>query len=325
LITRVIEEPTSNTAGEAYRKKQAKAKRIIFYSVKDSMMPIIGHLRTTKECFDALANLYEKKAPTQKRILKKQPRTLRMGKDDSVATFFSKIAQTKDQLISIGVSVDDDDLVQTAFDGLPESWGVFLAYLNGGEVQLNFDRLWHECLEEEEILKSKNESSLLRDHALSAKTKKWKKFPQAKGKGKKPQGKLSHLNPHLSKVKCFNCNKLAHYARDCRNPSYQQKRRGRFQASVATEEAKPQEEPQRRQTRVATKEQEQQREYYLISTLSSTITKSKEIWLIDSSASRHMTGFKQNLANYQDKKFKAKVELSDDGTYDIKGFGSTSF
>ena len=38
-----------------------------------------------------------------------------------------------------------------------------------------------------------------------------------------------------------------------------------------------------------------------------------------------MTGFKQNLANYQDKKFKAKVELGDDDTYDIKGFGSTSF
>jgi hypothetical protein len=122
LITRVIEESTSNTARVAYKKKQAKAKRIIFYSVKDSMMPIIGHLRTAKECFDALANLYEKKAPTQKRILKKQLRTLRMGKDDSVATFFSKIAQTKDQLIAIGVHVDDDDLVQTTFDGLPESW-----------------------------------------------------------------------------------------------------------------------------------------------------------------------------------------------------------
>jgi len=58
------------------------------------MMPLIGHLRTAKECFDALANLYEKKAPTQKRILKKQLRTLKMGKDDTVATFFSKIVIT---------------------------------------------------------------------------------------------------------------------------------------------------------------------------------------------------------------------------------------
>jgi hypothetical protein len=38
-----------------------------------------------------------------------------------------------------------------------------------------------------------------------------------------------------------------------------------------------------------------------------------------------MTGFKQNLVNYRDKKFNVKVELGDDGTYDIKGFGSTSF
>ena len=91
LISREIEEPTSNTARAAYRRKQTKAKRIIFYSIKDSMMPIIGHLRTAKDCFDALA-LYEKKAPTQKRSLKKQLRTLKMGKDDTVATFFSKIA-----------------------------------------------------------------------------------------------------------------------------------------------------------------------------------------------------------------------------------------
>jgi hypothetical protein len=38
-----------------------------------------------------------------------------------------------------------------------------------------------------------------------------------------------------------------------------------------------------------------------------------------------MTCFKQNLVNYRDKKFNVKVELGDDGTYAIKGFGSTYF
>jgi len=38
-----------------------------------------------------------------------------------------------------------------------------------------------------------------------------------------------------------------------------------------------------------------------------------------------MTGFKQALSDYQDKKFNVKVELGDDGTYAIKGVGSTSF
>jgi hypothetical protein len=86
------------------------------------MMPLIAHLRTEKEYFDALANLYEKKAPTQKRTLKKQPHTLKMGKDENIPAFFSKIAQTRDQLRAIRVVVDDDDLVQTAIDGLRESW-----------------------------------------------------------------------------------------------------------------------------------------------------------------------------------------------------------
>jgi hypothetical protein len=53
LVTRVVEEPATNAGGATYKKRQAKAKRVIFDLVKDSMMPLIAHLRTTKECFDA--------------------------------------------------------------------------------------------------------------------------------------------------------------------------------------------------------------------------------------------------------------------------------
>jgi len=81
-----------NQGRVALKKKQAKAKRVIYDSIKDNLMPVILSLRTTKECLDALANLYEKKGPTQKRTLKKQLRSLKMEKDESVTSSFSKIS-----------------------------------------------------------------------------------------------------------------------------------------------------------------------------------------------------------------------------------------
>ena len=92
LVSNTIEEPTSNVGRIAYKKKQAKARRIIYDSVKEALMPNITSLKTAKECFDTLVNLYEKKAPSQKRVLKKRLRTLKMNKDERVGPFFTKIA-----------------------------------------------------------------------------------------------------------------------------------------------------------------------------------------------------------------------------------------
>ena len=159
LVFNTIEEPTCNVGIIAFKKKQAKARRIIYDSVKEALMPTITPLKTAKECFDTLTNLYEKKAPSQTRVLKKRLCTLKMNKDEGVPPFFTKIAQVRDQLSTIGVPVDDDDLVHTAFDGLPSTWETFLVAVSGRESQPNFDGIWHDCLEEKGRIQSKTDSS----------------------------------------------------------------------------------------------------------------------------------------------------------------------
>jgi hypothetical protein len=62
--TSIMKEPTSNTRRANFRKNQAKAKRIIFDSVKDNIIPAMTLLMNAKECMDTLVNLYEKKAPS---------------------------------------------------------------------------------------------------------------------------------------------------------------------------------------------------------------------------------------------------------------------
>jgi hypothetical protein len=85
-VTTMMEEPTSNASRVAFMKSQAKAKQIVFDSVKNSIMPTMT----------LLVNLYEKQAPSQKRTLKHKLKYLKMEKGESMASFFSRIAQIRD-------------------------------------------------------------------------------------------------------------------------------------------------------------------------------------------------------------------------------------
>jgi hypothetical protein len=151
-VTIVVEEPMNNAGRTTFRKSQAKAKQIIFDSVKDNIMTAMTSLMTTKvsmttkDYMDTLVNLYEKQAPSQKRTLKHKLKYLKMEKGESVASFCSRIAQIRDQILVTGVTVDDDDLVQAIFYGLPSSWETFLSSVSGRDIQPTFERLWHDCL-----------------------------------------------------------------------------------------------------------------------------------------------------------------------------------
>ena len=99
--------------------------------MKDNLMPVITPLKTVKECLDTLTNFYEKKTLSQKRELKNKLQNLNMEKDRTIASFFTKISQVRDQIMSIGVTVDDDYLIQIVIDSLPSSWKTFFSIING--------------------------------------------------------------------------------------------------------------------------------------------------------------------------------------------------
>ena len=131
LVTRNFEEPTAVTARAAYRKKQDKAKRLIFESIKDSMMPLVQSLPTAKDCMDTLSKMYDVDAPSLKRSLKKELFTMKMEKDETVASFFSRIAQLKERLSTIAAVTKPDDFIGATIDGIPDSWSSFIGLVFG--------------------------------------------------------------------------------------------------------------------------------------------------------------------------------------------------
>ena len=63
-VITVVAEPTISVGRIIFKRNQAKARRIIYDSVKEHIIPIITPLKTSKECFDTLVKLYEAKAPS---------------------------------------------------------------------------------------------------------------------------------------------------------------------------------------------------------------------------------------------------------------------
>jgi hypothetical protein len=67
-------------------------------------------------------------------------------------------------------------------------------------------------------------------------------------------------------------------------------------------------------------ERENIKEYYLVSALSSTIITGPKTWLVNSGASKHMTGYKEILLDFKKKSFVEQVELGDDKCFKEKFF-----
>ena len=96
-----------------------QVRRILIESIKDNLIPYVSELKKPKEIFDALARLYESKNTSRKMTLRNQLRITKMNKNDTIATYFIKISQIKDQLIAINEQIDDSELTTLTLNGFP--------------------------------------------------------------------------------------------------------------------------------------------------------------------------------------------------------------
>eukprot|EP00253_Pinus_taeda_P006996 PITA_06996 len=282
------------------KKKIAKCRRILLEGVKDHIVSSLHGKATPYLMWKSLTELFQSKSDQRKLALKDKLRNIKCEKGDSIPKYLTKFTQCRDELGSVGVTVDDEDLVSLALLGLPKSWHSYQDSVNGREKLPGWERLWSDLVQEE-IRRSTRDGSSSKgadeeNCALAAKAKKGKskKASQSGAKGKKQD---------MSKVKCFHCHQHGHYATNCP----QKKKNKQAVGSVGGEALASQFEL----------------DFSLIACLVSSVMGS--VWFLDSGASFHMTGDRDLFSDLEDNDLGVHIEMGDDGRYSVTGIITISF
>jgi hypothetical protein len=316
LIEKTLPTTTTNEEKAEWRAYYVKARKIIIYSIRDHLLPHISTLKTTYEMYDELKAMFESNNTNRALTLKHQLQNLKMKKADTIATFFMKISKIRDQLGAIRETTTNKELVMITLNALPIHWEPFIQSITGRGNLPQFDHLWAEFNHEEAKLIARGVKDSHHDDnkSLDSHTKRGRRNRRSFGKAFKDK-KTSTAPGHehkkdISRIQCFICDKYGHIARN-----FPTKKKARQHASAAEVDLEP---PQR-------DEDINNEAFFFISTLSGTVPTDSYIWLIDSGAFGHMTGYREHLTDLVEKESRLHVVLGDNARYTVKGVRSSFF
>jgi hypothetical protein len=262
--------------------------------------------------FDALSRLYEGGNINRKMALRTQLKNVKVQKPESIHAFFTRISQINERIITIDDSAKEVELVMTTLNGLMKSWDSFIRGICSRSKLTKFSRLWKDCVKEKARLEAREEKlSDDEDQALVAHFRKRKKKKENHPPLKKFQ-KFEKSKRDYSKLKCFCSEKLGHLATDCPliKEAKERRKNKRHHAHIVEDD----ELVFKRE-----RKEDSDEEYVLVAVLTNSVNYYDETWLVDSGASRHMTGFKDPLSNLTKKDSSHQVKLGDNSSYPIKG------
>ena len=106
---------------DAWKKKTAKMRRILLEGVKNHIVSSLYGKATPFLMWKALTDFFQSRSDQRKLALKDKLRKIKMEKGDSIPKYLMKFVHYKDDLGSVGVTVDEKYLVILAVLGLPKS------------------------------------------------------------------------------------------------------------------------------------------------------------------------------------------------------------
>eukprot|EP00253_Pinus_taeda_P009946 PITA_09946 len=286
------------------RKKDSKARVLLYQAVDQSVFPRMAGAKTSKEAWKTLKTAYqgmEKVRTAKLQLLRRDFENLNMKESENIDSFFTHVIGLITQMRTHGETIEERRIVEKILRVLPSKFDAIVTTIEETKDLSSFsvDELHASLITHEQRL-SRNQNS-----SLEQAFKTQMSFGRGRGQGrgnKRGRGRSQNRGGRSS---------LANAQGRGSNPNQNQ--------GQGSSQQRDQHHVQgQRQNANVTRENISQTNVLLACNMAET--NSEDIWFLDSGCSNHMTG---NIALFfaLDKNMKSEVTLGTDSKVSVMGKG----
>ncbi len=304
-----------NKALEEFTKSDNKAQKVIVQTIGKQPTLHIMNCDSAHAMWTKLESVYEQKSKTSIHMLQQQFFLSTKEPDDDIAVYISKMQSLAQKLKDLGETIPDSMIMTKILMTLPENLMHFQsAWESTAADQQTIENLTSRLMTEEARANMSQQSSSTFD-AFVAKNNS-KKFSHKKSSSQRQHSSSSKPG------KCFICNEIGHYKRDC--PSRKNQSSGTDENKQKTSGSDKSSDTNKKNSFVY-----KRGDALVVSNISnavalSTISQRNDDWYFDTAASYHMSHNKEWFKNYKEFDEPDGVRIGDGKILPVVGYGNIS-
>nr|GEV66584.1 putative reverse transcriptase, RNA-dependent DNA polymerase [Tanacetum cinerariifolium] len=225
------------------RKNDVKARTTLLLSLPDKHQQPFSKYKTTQEIWAAILKTFsgnEATKKTKKNLLKQQYGNFKAEGSETLEQMFNRLQVIVGQLQLMDVEVEHDDLNQKFLTSLALEWLMHtIVWRNRSDLDtMSLDDLYNHLKDINQIDEDDMEEMDIK-WSMALLSMRADKFWKKTGKKISIQGS-NVAGSDKSKVECFNCHKMGHFARECRASRSQDRgKRDNYRQGSKVEEQAP--------------------------------------------------------------------------------------